>query len=299
MLRESFNKVVVEGQLVELESRQDDTTIDLDSGKTVPCKYVAITAHIDAGDGNIVPIDAYSKSTTKAGKENKVYKSLMTVLDTYQSRGVAGDRGDFIKVTGGSLEENLFVGDDGSTVSGPKIRSNFFNRATGEISPKSQFTLELCIISMEPEVTFSGEETGSLVITGGVVGYAGKINLLKFHVDNQQGVQFFEKNCSPGDTVKVGGEAVFKTEKTVIEIDSEDIGFGEPLKDERERKVKRFVITTSSKPYDEDEAFNTDLVKQGLVNRESFIEQKKAEKSGPAKPAQGFGGFGGAAPRKF
>lgn len=290
MLQEGFNKVQVEGYLNAITVREDDTTIELNNGGERKCKYIAVTLEIQPekdGD-NIIPVEAYSKSIKKDGGQNKVYKSLQTVknFNSIASAGIEG--ADKISVSTGQLTENVFVTDDGNVVKQARIRSNFFNRVNGKLNPKANFSLEGFVLRMEDGMDSEGIEDGTLVVYLAVAKYGGRIDILEFTVEKDKGVQFFKQHVNTGDTLKVGGDIVFSKKVITETVDESDVGFGEPIVNERTVTNKKLVITTASKPYDSELAYDPKDVQEAVAQREEYIEQQKQQKAKPAK-AEGKG----------
>jgi len=289
MLKEGFNKVQIEGVLNSITCREDDTTIQTKDGER-KCKYIALTLEIKTSDDNLVPVEAYSKSLRKDGEANKIYKSLQTIKG-YNSMGEVGDKADNLSVSTGQLTENLFVTDDLTVVKQAKIRSNFFNRALGQVSPKANFNIEGFVLKTEDGMDSDGVDNGTLKVFLGVVKYAGRIDVLEFDIETEKGVSFFKQYVKTGDTLKVGGNLIFSKKVIKETVDESDVGFGEPIVSERTISNRKLVITTASKPYDKELAYDKDEIQAAILQREEFIEEQKQTKKQPKtqKTETGFG----------
>lgn len=270
-MKQSVNNVNIEGIVSEINIR------DIDKGDK---KYITgdIVVKVPAADGtcNMIPVNFISADKKKDGTPNKVYASLQG-LKSYNSIAALGDEKGATKVQirGASLQENMFLPQGGQdVVTTVKINSNFFTRITNEANfkPEATFNATVFIAKMEDEVK-NEEETGRLIVTGILIGYADKAEMVRFIAEEEQNVNFIKANWNVGDTVKIGGDLRFTEEVTEVE---EEVGFGEAETKRYTRRIKEFIIKRGSAAgLDEEEAFNPDEVRQALMERSQRMEKVK------------------------
>lgn len=283
-LREAANVVMVEGILTE--NRLDFRNIA--SGKAIGGDLL-----LQVSQSNIVPINFFAAEKKKSGGKNKIYESLLTVKDDFKSAAKHGNSdADKIRITNARLESNEFYSAAGNLISTFRVRSNFVNRVTGDFEPGISFQVEAYVQGIAEEIV-NDEVTGRLIIKGIVPMYGGRVSLLTFFVEEANGIKYIQDNYSVGDTVKLAGvinNHVEKVEKT------EEMEFGDDIVNTYQKVKRELIVTRGSKPYEEN-AFDTDLIKKAMVDREAELKNAKEKAlQTTTAPANKGGGFGANVP---
>jgi hypothetical protein len=266
-LREAYNNVTIEGILTENK---------LDYKKTVGegKDYISGDLLIEISPNNIVPVNFFSFKYKKDGAPNRIYGSLENVIETYKSIAKHGrEEADKIRITGGKIEANEFYNASGQLISTFRIRSNFVNRVSGEFEPQASFQVETYIQGITEEVK-DDVPTDRVIINGVVPMYKGKISLLKFFVENDAGKEYVQKNYSKGDTVKLAGIL----DNEIVEINrTQEMEFGGDIVDTYTRIKRELIVNKGGKPYEEEEKFDTALIKQAMTQREVDLNTQKEQ----------------------
>ena len=266
-LTEAYNNVIIEGILAENK---------LDRKKTVGegKDYISGDLLIEVSPDNIVPVNFFSFKVKKDGTPNRIYGSLENVIETYKSIAKYGrEEADKVKVTGGKVEANEFYNVNGQLISTFRIRSNFVNRVSGEFNPEATFQVETYIQGITEEVK-DDVPTGRILINGVVPMYKGKISLLKFFVASDKGKEYVQKNYSKGDTVKLAGVL----DNEIVEINrTQEMEFGGDIVDTYTRIKREMIVTKGGKVYEEEEKYDTALIKQAMTQREVDLNTQKEQ----------------------
>lgn len=280
-MKESINLVNIEGTVWEINLRE----IEKGDKKYVAGEVVVEVVDKD-GKTNMIPVGFISADKKKDGTENKNYTRLMQ-LKEFTSRASAGFSEEPTKVSirGAKLQENLFLPQNGDeVVSSIRINSNFFTKTTNaNFEPTNSFSVSAYILSMNPETRTNAdgdaEETGRLIIQAALVGYADKVEVFKFIVENQSHIDFVNANWKVGDTVKMGGLVRFTNE--IVEREME-VGFGEAETRKYTRRVRELIVTRGSAgPLDDEESYTEDDIKAGLVARKQRMAEIKTKTTAP------------------
>ena len=279
-MKQSVNNVNIEGLVSELNIR------DIDKGDK---KYIAGTVVVKVptkdGNFNLIPVDFISADVKKDGTPNQNYARLQS-LKTFNSIAALGkeEGATKVQIRSAQLQENLFLPQGGSEViSTIKINSNFFTKITNDTNyvPESSFTVTTYIVKMEDEVK-NEELTGRLVVTGAVIGYADKVDIIRFVADEKSNIDFIKSHWKEGDTVRIGGDLRFTEE--IIERE-EEIGFGEAETRRFTRRTKEFVIKRGSAAgLEDEEAYLEEDIRNGLKARKARMDAiLNAPKQAPQK----------------
>ena len=270
-MNQSVNNVVIEGVVSEINIR------DIDKGDK---KYVAgdVVVKVPAKDGsfNLIPVNFISADTKKDGTPNQNYARLQNLKNFNSIAALGKEEGATkVQIRGANFQENLFMPQGGQDViSTIKINSNFFTKITNEANyaPEASFNVTTYIVKMEDEMK-DEVETGRLIVTGVLVGYADRADVIKFIAEEKANVDFIKTHWKPGDTVKIGGDLRFKEE--VVERE-EEVGFGEAETRRFTRRTKEFIIKRGSAAgLDEDEAFNEADITNALKARKTRMDAIK------------------------
>lgn len=280
-MKPSTNEAVIEGYLSEKITR------DFEDGAIAGELVIEVPLSVDGGEvSSLIPVSFYTKPVTNAGKPNPAYKGIKTIIDDAVAlHDVDGDysKATRIRLRNGTLGENMFFSQDDRFVTFARVRGNFFDRVRdGDFNPKAQFKVKMIIAEIKPEeITQEGDtfETGRLIVVGQIVQYNGKIDEIKFLVENQKHIDFITKNWNVDDTVNAQGLIKFVSKEVEVSSGEED-GFGEPMITTETRRVREFIITNGSsgavEGYEEKEIF--DARKERKV-RIAEIKEEQAEKA--------------------
>lgn len=270
-MKQSINNVTIEGIVSEVNIR------DIDKGDK---KYIAgdVIVKVPMKDGsfNMIPVGFISADKKKDGTPNQNYARLQNLKNFNSIAALGKEEGATkVQIRGANLQENLFLPQGAQeVVSTIKINSNFFTKITNEANynPEASFNVTTCILKMENEVR-NEEETGRLIVTGALIGYADKAEIVRFVVEEKANIDFITSHWKIGDTVRIGGDLRFTEE--IVEQEQE-VGFGEAETRRFTRRRKEFVIKRgSAEGLDEEEAFDYEEVKKSLKDRVDRIEAIK------------------------
>lgn len=278
-MKQSINNVTIEGIVSEVNIR------DIDKGDK---KYIAgdVIVKVPMKDGsfNMIPVGFISADKKKDGTPNQNYARLQNLKNFNSIAALGKEEGATkVQIRGANLQENLFLPQGAQeVVSTIKINSNFFTKITNEANynPEASFSVTTCILKMEDEIR-NEEETGRLIVTGALIGYADKAEIVRFVVEEKANIDFITSHWKVGDTVRIGGDLRFTEE--IVEQEQE-VGFGEAETRRFTRRKKEFVIKRgSAEGLDEEEAFNYEEVKKSLKDR---VDRMEAIKNAPQQAPQ-------------
>lgn len=278
-MKQSINNVTIEGIVSEVNIR------DIDKGDK---KYIAgdVIVKVPMKDGsfNMIPVGFISADKKKDGTPNQNYARLQNLKNFNSIAALGKEEGATkVQIRGANLQENLFLPQGAQeVVSTIKINSNFFTKITNEANynPEASFSVTTCILKMEDEIR-NEEETGRLIVTGALIGYADKAEIVRFVVEEKANIDFITSHWKVGDTVRIGGDLRFIEE--IVEQEQE-VGFGEAETRRFTRRKKEFVIKRgSAEGLDEEEAFNYEEVKKSLKDR---VDRMEAIKNAPQQAPQ-------------
>lgn len=289
-LRQAENTVVLEGIL--LEKRLEVKTM-----KTKDGEKKAITGELDVEvkDNEVHTVRVFSYEKKADGSDNGIFKGLKTVDDEYLSVATHGREGaDKVRITQGQVGLNEYYGQDGQLKSFPQLSTNFINRlgAGEEFNPRAEFDVEIMVKAVSEEIK-NDEETGRVKITGILPLYGGKVVPFEFVVDSGEGANYIRDNYEAGQTVKIYGDIVNFKEKKVV---TEKAAFGKDKEKVTYKTVREYLVTGGSEPYEMDDenskTFSFDLIKQALVERETYLNELKNKKDHQPKQQEEKKGFG-------
>ncbi len=280
VLREAENQVVIEGTLLEVRHTE------WKSGKGLN-----IELDIETAENEVHTITGMSKYKKDDGSDNGIAKGYQTVIDEYKSVAANGrEEADKVRVTQGRIGLNEYFGQDEKLRSFPQLSTNFVNRvqAGEEFNPRAEFEVEVFVKNVKPETNKDAEETGRAEVEGFIPLYGGKVIPFTFKV-TAEGSEYVQDNYEPGQTVKFYGDIINYKEKIVTE---EAVAFGKPKEKISYKTVREYVITGGGEPYDEDnvKAYDIELIKKALTERELFLQELKNRNNEPKKEEK-KGGF--------
>ena len=291
-MRISENQVKIEGILSEVGL---ETATFNRKGQTTECIRGTIKIRVEQEiNGTMttmeVPVSAFASRYTNAGAENPAYNSLKDVMENYKSIAACGniDDADRVRITNGSLQENVFYAKNGDLVNTSRISASFINKiAKNECKPEATFTATIVVGNKSDELDRDGTPTNRLNVNGVIIQYGERADLIKFIVAKPEAKNHIEQYWNDGDTVRVQGKVNFSSKTEYIE---EEVGFGEPIKTAKTTSVHELLIESGSAGCLEgDAAYDIKDIQSALAARKVRIEEtKKPVVSAPSKPDFGF-----------
>lgn len=296
MLAQAENNVRIEGILSEIDVREGSF-----QKNGVPTEYLGGNIKIRVNQevyGEMkemeIPVAMFATKMTRAGKQNPAYESIRKLRDDFVSIAAAGNEkdADRIRITNGTIQENAFIGRSNEVVSYPRITASFFTKVKREeFKPEASFTGVIAVGNIADNVDREGNPTGALDLTGIIVQYGGRADVVKYVVTNDAAVNHIRTYWNNGDTVKIKGLLNFSTKTVEVE---EEMGFGDPIVSQRTQSTHDLIITGgSSSGFDSDTAYDENELAQALAERKTrmdALKEKPAEK--PAASKTDFGNLG-------
>lgn len=276
-LKQSNLKVNVEGIVSE-----KDLKVVTEEGAT----KIQGSLTVKTGDTNFIRFNVNVNEKTKNNTENKTFAGIKTVMEDYKSIAEVGeDEADRVRVNG---DINVYTGQNGTNVG---YKSNFFNRLKNpdELESKAEFTVEMFISSIAPEVNTDGEETGRIVVNGWTITYAGA-EPIKLIAEGDV-ASAVDSTFEPGQTVEFYGDVINSRVEKVTEI---PVAIGKPRRKVETSYKNELIITGASEAYEEgvtpEKPYEAETIKAAIQERQNRLEEAKAkaqngQKSGAAKPS--------------
>ena len=271
-LRQANAKAFVEGVVSE-----KDLKVVTEEGKN------KITGHltVKTSDVNFIKFNVNVNEKTKNNTDNKTYAGIQTVMNEYKSIAEVGEEeATRVKVSG---DISPFTGKNGEKI--VSYKSNFFNRlkADEELEPKAEFSIELFISGINPEIDAEGVETGRTIVSGWMPTYNGiePIDL----VAEGEVAQAIDAGFEVGQTVEFYGEIINNRIETVTEI---PVKIGKPRKKVTVEIKNDLIITGASEAYEEgitpELPYEADTIQAAIQERANRLEEEKAKAQSGAKP---------------
>lgn len=270
-LREADAIVTAEGILQEKTLK-----VEYDNG--VP--FISGNIVLKVSDTNTITFSTRQSSKTKKGEDNKIYGGLVTVMNEYKSIADVGEEGaDRIRITNGQMRPSYMAR---SGREGIFYQANFYNRinAGDPVNPHADFEVEVYVDSVVPEQYTSGdkqgEETGRVIVHGWLPTYSGiePVDLIAPKDIAEAVADLYSK----GMTGKFYGDIVnSRVEKKSVT----QVRIGKPKETTSVTYTNELIITGATEPYPEDDknAFDKEAVQLAKQERETRIEEKKAQVS--------------------
>lgn len=285
-LRQANAKAFVQGVVSE-----KDLKVITEEGKT------KITGHltVKTSDVNFVKFNVSVNEKTNAGAANKTYAGIQTVMNEYKSIAEVGEEeATKVKVSG---DISPFTGRNGEKI--VSYKSNFFNRVKLEdLEPKAEFSIELFISGIVPEMDTEGVETGRTIVSGWMPTYNGiePIDL----VAEGEVAQAIDSSFEPGQTVEFYGDIINNRIETVTEI---PVKIGKPRKKVSVEIKNDLIITGASEAYEEgitpELPYDSDTIQAAIQERKNRMEEAKAKAQSGAKTSGNTKPSGAAHGRKL
>lgn len=293
-MREAKNAVFVEGILLEKDVQRGVTKENkpyIRAEIKVLCRQ-----NIDGKElETVVPIKFYANMYKK---DTEIVSRLYTgieEIEKFQSAADTGDEktADAIRVDmgsknfrNGSLAENVYV-PQGATkeistveINGTSVRKIDRMR----LNPLTKFSTEIVVYGIKEEVV-DGEVTGAIIVTGLVVRYQDRVDMIDFKVVKPNAINHINNNWERGMTVLAEGYLNFINKTYTVSKD--DAGFGDPIDIPVSRFVKELIITSGSAgSIDKEFAYDKAQLNPAISARLERIEKMKEPKE--VLPNPGF-----------
>lgn len=286
-MREAKNEVKIEGILSEIDIKVGSF---VKNGSTVENISGSIKVRVDSPEGQLeIPVHLYSNKLTNKGTPNPAYTSIEKVMNEFVSIAATDEaHADRVRLTG-KIKMNEYPGQDGRITSYPRITTSFINRIRKEeMKPKATFSIEFMIGQMGYELDKDGVETSTYAIKGIVPQWGDSVDVVNFHVSNENVRSAIASFWQKDDCVQAEGRLNFSsvTETKIVQPD-----FGEPREETRTINLSELLITGGcSTPLDGDMAWSMDEITTALAERkarlDASIEKGKAKATQRKAPAQ-------------
>ena len=283
IMNQANNKINVVGKL--LDAVVNDGTLS-DGRKYKRANITVRTTQTYGGreETSEIPISMFAAQYTQQNKPNPGYAQIESLMEMNTAQNVGIDNADTVRISGANIRENNFVSrNSGQLIHGWQINTSFINTTT--IADVASFVIDVYSMDMKPEEDREGEETGRLIIKGGVVQYNGKLDVIDFIVENPDTIDYIERNWNIDDTVEVRG----RIRVTAVEDKPKatESSWGEDVPEATTRTVRELIITKGNdSPYEEDFAYDKTDIKKAFNVRKAMIEQLQIDaKKGNAPKA--------------
>lgn len=289
-LRDPENEVRVEGYLSEknLEVKQFDG-VDTIVGDL----------KIQTSETNVLTFRVYTPKLKKDKTPNKIYDGIATVMNEYKSIAKDGkENADRIRITAGQMNPNTYFV-NGQELYNIQYRSSFFNRvAPGkEGDLKAEAIIELFVKAIVPEMNKEGEPTGRVIVKGLMPLVSSDKNNVIEPVDliapAEDGIaEAIEDSdvVTPGKTVTFYADIINNVRTYDVEV---PVLIGKPRIEKKTERKEELIITNVKCSYDpEDEnskAFDPEVIRKAVTERETRLAEKKAASSKPANAGNASG----------
>lgn len=279
--RQSNNKAFVTGILKEKNINFKTN----DEGKEMASGYLLLITNTPSGKGE-VKVSVSQNRFTKDGKENSLYKGLVTIQKEYLGTKETGseETADVVKVTGELRDGAYYSVKKGDFVEKLDVKGTFIERVDKTKKPEHgvKIILEGCIV----DIKAVEEELEVKMIS---IGYGGVAIPVVARVEKDLVIPF-QQIYQVGSTAQLNFAII-----NVVEIEDyqKDMAFGESIGEKIERTISKTIIfggdaVNYQNPYSEEQ------IKQALALREVKLQEKKEyaekkESNGGVQMNQGFG----------
>lgn len=272
------NKVKIEGILSEINLEYSSYVKD---GATKDCISGDIKIRVNTEDGNTleVPVRMFANKLTNDGNPNGAYAAIQRVKEEMISIAACPDGAtpDCVRITSGKIEMQEYPNKNGGITSYPSISATFVTKIKPEdCKHQATFEAEIVVVNRENEIGKNDEETGRIKVTGVLVGYKGRTDVVPFYAAHEAVKDAVMSLWEENSTVTVAGNLNFSstTEEFIKEMT-----FGAPQKETRTINVSEFIITGGSEPLDEDSSYSISDIQKGLEERKARLAKAKEKKA--------------------
>ena len=286
MLREAKNEVVIEGILNEVDLEYGSYDKD---GR--PTEYIRGTVKVlvedeNGGEPMEIPVSFFQNKYKLNGDANGAYESLERAKKEFVSVGACGDRekADRVRITRARLNQNDFLGSDGSVVSRIEVNAPFISKVISNYHPRATFEIEGIVTginrAMDGDVEMNPPRLDVNMI---VPGYKNKLNFVTLSVKEPSYISAIENYWESNEAYYVNGHLDFHT--TTKEIKRE-IGFGETNPRLQTKFERLYVIDGGdTTPLDGEMAFDLTEVQAAINEHKARLEKIKEKGYGSIRKA--------------
>lgn len=287
LMNEAKNQITMTGKLLEVSFRTGKTK----QGK--PYESANATIRVEQEYQGVheiseIPVSFFASQYTNAGGINPAYENLQSLKECKTAQRNGLNEAATIRFTKGQIQENNFLSRSGQMVNTWRIRPSLASYGS-KSADSATFSVDIFIMDMREELNREGEPTGRLIIKGGIVQYAGKLDVVEFIVENPDGVDYISSNYEPNQTMRVEGRIRYTTQEEKRQV-SESSGWGEVIPQTSTRTVRELIVTNDGgAPFDEEVAYDPVEIKKAFNERKARLEQEqmnqKAKQMASAAPA--------------
>lgn len=267
-LRQAEAKIFATGIVSEMDLKEV-----VEDGRT----KIKGSLTVKTSDVNFIKYNVNVAEKTNSGTDNKAYPGIKTVMETYKSIAEVGEEeADRVRVSGdinpyrsNNTKEEVI-----------NYKSNFFSRiTTDDYEPKAEFTMEMFIEAIIPEMNSDGE-TGRILVKGWLPTYNGiePVVLIADNDTEDQIASAIESTFEPGQTVKFFGDAVNNRVVKTINI---PVAIGKPKQQIKTTYKNELVITGATEAYEDgvspEKPYDAETIKAAIRVREERIAEEDAK----------------------
>ena len=270
IMTQASNKLTLQGKLLDVTLGSGK----LDDGREY--ERATVTIRVTQTYGNKeetseIPVGMFATHYTAKGDINPAWKSIQELKTMQTIQAVGLERADTVRLTGATLQENNFVSRNGQLINGWQIRGSFVNKAN--VPDAASFATEVYIMSMEDELDREGDTTGRMILKGGIVQYNGKLDVVKFVVENPDTIDYITRHWEVNKTLTVKG--YIRVTSVEVKPAASSSGWGEDVPEgPTTQYIRELVITKGDDEPKEDEfAYDPTEIKKAFNERKAYIEQ--------------------------
>jgi hypothetical protein len=293
-LKELMNNIRVTGTLksvdLEVKPNKKDPKVKQIMGSIVVMVEDAANGRVHEHEINLFAKDS-----------SKLFKGYNTVKNEFKAADVVGkENADRVTVVG-SIDENLYMGQDGELREFNRNRGLFVNRVTEqETADEAIAQIELVITGLREKTDSEGIETGEFAIDAFTVGYNNGVTKLRNLVVGTDLADVITENYEVDSTGKLtfamNNYVEFEEQEDSDPFEEEEGGFGVQV-DISNGPIKKYVrelrVIGGFPPYADERALEEEDIKFAKQIRALKVQEVK--NSVPATPPasqSGAGGFG-------
>lgn len=171
MLKQAYNNVHILGRLNEINLQERDSSKDGRHYISGDVTFLVNQMVSDIEETEVIPVRVFAFEKTNAGKPNPAYQNAKDLMTKGISVAATGDptKADSYECNC-RLQENNFLGRDGTIVSTTVINGSFFSKRSGVAAEEedASFEQEIVIANVADEVK-NEETTGRMLVDGLVI----------------------------------------------------------------------------------------------------------------------------------
>lgn len=295
--KQTENYVTGEGILTELNISEGTSKKRND--------YIRLNASIKVDqeiDGkvveNVIDFRMFSMKLKADNSTNSNYERIASYKDKLIPLASVEDVKDASRVKfSGSLVENAYVNKTTGLLVDKifEVEGKFLNvvSKTPNSKDSANFELHSAIVGKDPtrETDKEGNETGRVKVDIILIGWKGKANVIQVVANSPEAANFVEQNWSKGDSVNLTG---IINCGSAVETWYEEQDFGEPIERNRTIRRRELVLCGASRPLDEKKSYDSNEIKEVLLERtarnDNLIAESKKKPAPTPQPTPTSGG---------